>query len=66
MGIFEYIFQQIFINFIGNNIYYLFRKIIGDKRSYKEIQDQTEGFMKFWTGSFTMILIVIFLVKCTS
>lgn len=66
MGIFEYIFQQIFINLIGNTIYYLIRKLIGDKRSYREIQDQTEGFIKFWTGAFTIVLIVVFLVKCTS
>ncbi|CDN75898.1 hypothetical protein CMU59_17530 [Elizabethkingia anophelis] len=66
MGFFEYIFQQIFINALGNNIYYLLRKLIGDKRSYREIQDQTQGFIKFWTGSFTAIVITIFLVKCTS
>ena len=66
MGLFEYIFQQIFINFLGNGIYYLIRKLFGDKRNYREIIDGTEGFIRFWTGSLTAILLVVFVVKCTS
>lgn len=66
MGLFEYIFQQIFTGFIGNNVYYFIRKLFGDKRSYREIVDKTEGFIRFWTGSLTAIFIVVFIVKCTS
>ncbi|SEN11911.1 hypothetical protein SAMN05421856_1215 [Chryseobacterium taichungense] len=63
MGIFEYIFQQIFMNIIGNGIYYLLRKIIGDKRSYKEIQDQTEGYIKFFTGVIFVFIIIVLMKK---
>lgn len=62
MGIFEFIFQQILINVIGNGIYFLLRKLIGDERSYKEIQDQTAGYIKFFTGVL-FIFIIIFLLK---
>lgn len=63
MGLFEYIFQQIFINFLGNGIYYLLRKIIGDKRTYAEIQEQTAGYIKFWTGSAFVCVIIILMKK---
>lgn len=63
MGIFEYIFQQIFMNVIGNGIYYLLRKIIGDKRSYKEIQEQTEGYIKFFTGVIFVFIIIVLMKK---
>ena len=66
MEIFKYIINQIIIGFVGDNVYYLIRKIMGDKRNYKQIKEQTEGFIRFWTGSFAVIIIVIFLVKCTS
>ncbi|MFN1217274.1 hypothetical protein ACKW6Q_09920 [Chryseobacterium kwangjuense] len=60
MGIFEFIFQQILINVIGNGIYFLLRKLMGDRRSYKEIQDQTAGYIKFFTGvAFIFIVIVV-------
>ena len=62
MGIFEYIFQQIIMNSIGSGIYYLLRKITGDKRGYKEIQEQTQGYIKFFTGV-VFIFIVIVLMK---
>ncbi|SIP86245.1 hypothetical protein SAMN05880574_10130 [Chryseobacterium sp. RU37D] len=67
MGIFEVIFQIIFTTLIGNNIYYLVRKIIGDKRSYKEIiNSEKEDGWRYGTGMFVMFAFVIFLVKCTS
>lgn len=63
----EYIFQLIFTNLIGNNVYYVVRKIIGDKRSYKEIvNNEKDSTMRFVTGTITLMACVIFLVKCTS
>ncbi|MDR6525389.1 hypothetical protein J2787_000759 [Chryseobacterium rhizosphaerae] len=63
MGIFEYIFQQIIINLIGNSVYYILRKLIGDRRSYKEIQDQTEGYIKFLTGLIFIFIIIVLMKK---
>ncbi len=63
MGIFEYIFQQIIINLIGSSIYYLLRKLMGDKRSYKEIQDQTEGYIKFLTGIIFIFITIVLMKK---
>jgi len=67
MGIFEVIFQVIFTHLIGNNVYYLVKKLIGDKRSYKEIvNSQKEDGWRYGTGMFVMFALIIFLVKCTS
>lgn len=63
MGIFEFIFQQIIINLVGNSIYFLLRKLIGDKRNYKEIQDQTKGYIKFFTGVVFIFLVIIIMKK---
>ena len=51
------------MNFIGNGIYYLLRKIIGDKRSYREIQNQTEGYIKFFTGVVSVFIIIVIMKK---
>lgn len=67
MGFLELIFQLIFTSLIGNNIYYIIRKLVGDKRSYKDIvNSEKDSGLRYFTGVFIMIAIVIFLVKCTS
>jgi uncharacterized membrane protein len=67
MEIFGFIFQLIFTNLIGNNIYYILRKLIGDKRSYKEIvNNEKENGFRYFTGVLVMLGFVVFLVKCTS
>lgn len=63
MGILEFIFQQVLINLVGNGVYFLFRKLIGDRRTYKEIQDQTEGYIKFLTGAIFFIIIIVIMKK---
>ncbi len=63
MGIFEFIFQQILINVIGNGVYFLFRKLIGDRRNYKEIQDQTAGYINFFTGVAFIFVIIVLMKK---
>ena len=67
MEIFGFIFQLIFTHLIGNNIYYLVRKLIGDKRTYKEIvtNEKEDGF-RYFTGVLIILIFVVFLVKCTS
>lgn len=67
MEIFGFIFQLIITHLIGNNIYYFVRKIVGDKRSYKEIvnNEKEDGF-RYFTGVLFLLVLVIFLVKCTS
>lgn len=67
MDIFGFIFQLIFTHLIGNNIYYLLRKLLGDKRSYKEIvtNEKEDGF-RYFTGVLIILMFVVFLVKCTS
>lgn len=63
----DYIFQLIFTNLIGNNIYYLLRKLVGDKRTYKEIiNNEKDSTIRFLTGTFTLVALVVFLVKSTS
>ena len=67
MEIFGFIFQFIFTHLIGNNIYYLVRKLVGDKRSYKEIvSNEKENGFRYFTGVLVMLGFVVFLVKCTS
>jgi uncharacterized membrane protein len=67
MEIFGFIFQLIFTHLIGNNIYYILRKLIGDKRSYKEIvNNEKENGFRYFTGVLVMLGFVVFLVKCTS
>ncbi|RXM38157.1 hypothetical protein BOQ62_19065 [Chryseobacterium sp. CH21] len=63
MGILEFIFQQVLINLIGNSIYFLLRKLIGDTRSYKKIQDQTAGYIKFFTGVVFIFIAIVLLKK---
>ena len=67
MEILGFIFQLIFTHLIGNNIYFLMRKILGDKRSYKEIvNNEKENGFRYFTGVLVMLGFVLFLVKCTS
>lgn len=67
MGIFEVIFQFIFTHLIGNNIYFLIKKLVGDKRSYKEIiTNEKESGFRYFTGVLMILVFIIFIVKCTS
>lgn len=66
MNFLEYIFQQIIKFFFGSIVYYIIRKVLGDKRSYKQIQKETDDYILMFTGTLMMFGIVIFLVKCTS
>lgn len=67
MEIFGFIFQLIFTPLIGNNIYYLLRKLFGDKRSYKDIvsNDKESGF-RYFTGVLMILIFIVFIVKCAS
>ncbi|SEN11938.1 hypothetical protein SAMN05421856_1216 [Chryseobacterium taichungense] len=65
--IMEYVFKLIFTHLIGNNIYYLIRKLVGDKRNYKEIvSNEKESGFRYFTGILVILTFIIFLVKCTS
>ncbi|MDQ1163166.1 hypothetical protein QE422_003534 [Chryseobacterium sp. SORGH_AS 447] len=67
MGVFGIVFQLIFTHLIGNNIYYLIRKLLGDKRSYREIvSNEKESGFRYFTGILIILAFIVFLVKCTS
>ena len=64
MGIFEIIFQFIFTHLIGNNIYYLVRKLVGDKRSYKEIvNNEKDSGLRYFTGIFVILAVIVLMKK---
>jgi hypothetical protein len=64
MEIFGFIFQLIFTHLIGNNIYYLVRKLVGDKRSYKEIvSNEKDSGLRYFTGVFVILAIIILMKK---
>ncbi len=64
MEIFGFIFQLIVIHLIGNNIYYLMRKIVGDKHSYKEIttNEKNSGF-RYFTGVIVILIVIVMMKK---
>jgi len=67
MEIFGFIFQLIFTHLIGNNIYYLVKKLFGDKRSYKDIvSNEKESGFRYFTGVLMILIFIVFIVKCTS
>lgn len=60
MSFLEYIFQQVFKFFFGSIVFYLIRKALGDKRSFIQIQKETEDFIIMWTGvAFFFIIIIL-------
>ncbi|MDQ1163167.1 hypothetical protein QE422_003535 [Chryseobacterium sp. SORGH_AS 447] len=64
MEIFGIVFQLIFTHLIGNNIYYLVRKLIGDKRSYKEIiNSERDSGLRYFTGVFVILAVIILMKK---
>lgn len=42
MDLLQYIFIQIISDFVGGNVFYIYRKILGDKRNYKKIIHNTD------------------------
>ncbi len=65
MEIFGFIFQIIFTNLIGNNIFYLARKLMGDKRSYKEIvNNEKDSGIRYSIGIFMILALIIVMKKC--
>jgi len=64
MEIFGFIFQLIITRLIGNNIYYLIRKIVGDKSSYKEItsNEKNSGY-RYFTGIIFILAIIVVMKK---
>jgi len=64
MEIFGFIFQFIFTHLIGNNIYYLIRKLFGDKRSYKDIvSNEKDTELRYFTGVFTILAVIVIMKK---
>ena len=64
MEIFGFIFQLIFTHLIGNNIYYLVRKLIGDKRTYREIvSNEKNSGARYFTGIFVILAVIVIMKK---
>lgn len=64
MEVFGFVFQLIFTHLMGNNIYYLVRKLIGDKRNYKEIvSSKKNSGIRYFTGIFVILAVIIMMKK---